>query len=159
MGKKGREIVKANVPELLETLKTAYANEWLFHYLFWVSAHLVSGLNSPEVAEMLKKASAGELKHAEMLAARIIQLGGEPIRGFAQAAARADAPAFPMPDKTSDVAGFIRAVIQMERHAIAAYQSLIDQTRHVDAVTHELAEELLAEEVAEEEEWENLLGE
>lgn len=159
MGKKGREIVKLSIPQLLNTLNSLYADEWLFHYYYSLAANVATGLYSPAIIEMCKKASAGELGHANKLAERIVQLGGEPLRDVKQLVAKSKAPPFKMPKSTSDMAGLIRAILELERHAIASYQDLLDETRMKDAVTHEMAEELLEEEVAEEEEWENLLGE
>ena len=54
------------------------------------------------------------------------------------------------PKKRSDTAGYLKIFLKMEQHAIQLYS---------DLVTHELAEDLLAEEVAEEEEYENMLRE
>jgi ferritin-like protein len=34
MGKKGKEIVKANVDEVIKDLNTAYSDEWLAHYQY-----------------------------------------------------------------------------------------------------------------------------
>ena len=47
----------------------------------------------------------------------------------------------------------------MEQHAISLYNDLANKTHGKDSVTHELTEDILAEEVAEEEEYENMLKE
>ena len=57
-----------------------------------------------------------------------------------------------------DLEAIFEAVLESDRGAIGVYQALVATTRHVDLVTHELAEELLTEEVADEEKIENLLG-
>lgn len=59
----------------------------------------------------------------------------------------------------SDIKGFIKVFLKMEQHAIALYNDLANKTHGKDLVTHELAEDLLSEEVAEEEEYENMLRE
>ncbi|MBI2165556.1 MAG: hypothetical protein HYU29_04035 [Chloroflexi bacterium] len=57
-------------------------------------------------------------------------------------------PAFPQ--SNADLAGFIKAFLDLERVAITMHHSLAEKTRHTDVVTHE---------VAEEDELETLLGE
>ena len=158
MGKKGREIVKLNVQELIDDLTRAYADEWLAHYNYLLAAHLASGINAPTVASLLQASSEHELGHANKLAERIIQLGGEPLRNMGQIEAKANCPRFAMPEDPSNLDGILGAVLESERCAIDVYQALAEKTRHSDLVTHELAEELLAEEVADEEGVENLMG-
>ncbi|MBI2871822.1 MAG: ferritin [Chloroflexi bacterium] len=158
MGKKGREIVKGDVSRLLQDLHGAYALEWVAHYNFMLAAHVAAGINAPVVAGVMRKSSEGELKHANSIAERIVQLGGEPIRDMAQLPARSGCPPFALPEEGTDLESILKAALELERHAIGFYQALADKTRAVDIVTHELAEELLADEVAEEEELENLLG-
>ena len=157
MGKKGREIVTLNVQELIDDLTRAYADEWMAHYYYMLAANLVTGPHSHEFSEILKDQSEGELEHANKLAQRILELGGEPLRQFSQVADKTGSPPFRMPENTSDIPALIQAVLELERYAIGVYHSMVEKTRHHDSVTHELMEEILADEVREEEEWENLL--
>lgn len=157
MGKKGREIVTLDVQELIDNLTQGYADEWMAHYYWMLAAHLVSGPHAPQLAEILKEQSGGELEHANKLAERIIELGGEPPRHFSELTEKARIPPLQMPETTSDIRALIHAVLELERYAIGYYHSLSEKTRHHDAVTHELMEEILADEVKEEENWENLL--
>lgn len=159
MGKKGREIVDLDVSGLIEDLTRAYADEWLAHYNYMLAAKLAAGINSPVVHDMLKKRSLDELEHANRIAERIIELGGEPLRTLEQIPAKANCPAFAMPKDPRNLEGILRAVLEAERCAIETYKALYEKTRLKDPVTHELAEDLLADEVADEEETENLLGE
>ena len=159
MGKKGREILKLDIEELIETLNRVYADEWLSVYNYLLAAHLAAGINAPAVASVLKKNSEQELTHANKIAERIIQLGGEPVRSISKLETTANCPDFKMPQDPTDLEGILRAVLEAERCAIQVYQDLVDNTRVRDPVTHEMAEELLADEVADEEEIENLLGE
>ncbi len=80
MGKRGTEIVNLDVQGLIEDLQRAYADEWLAHYNYLLAANLAAGLSSPIISDNLSKRSQDELGHANKLAQRIIQLGGEPIR-------------------------------------------------------------------------------
>lgn len=158
MGKKGMEIIKGDRQSIIADLTRAYADEWLAHYNYLLAAHLATGINAPTVAAMLEKRSGDELGHANRIAQRIIQLGGEPLRDFGQLEAKAGCRTFALPEDTGDLAAILRAVLEAERCAIDEYQALVEKTRHVDPVTHELAEDLLADEVGDEEETENLLG-
>jgi bacterioferritin len=43
MGKKGREIVKADLKQVIKDLNTAYSDEWLAHYQYWLNARWIRG--------------------------------------------------------------------------------------------------------------------
>lgn len=156
MGKVGQDIVKGDKNAIISDLRTAYANEWSAHFYFSLAAKLVAGLRSPEIAEHFEEHSGDELGHAKKLADRIIELGGyipatmgeiEKLSGLKLA----------FPENTRDLNGFLKAFITLERAVIKFYQELADKTHGKDLVTHELAEHLLADEVRDEEEFENLL--
>ncbi|MBI2101014.1 hypothetical protein HYT53_00195 [Candidatus Woesearchaeota archaeon] len=159
MGQKGKEISKLDHKWLLNELSKAYAFEWVVHYHASLAANIVSGLATPVYAEIFKKASEGELKHANRIAKRIAELGGEPPATMAEIEKLAGFGKVKFPAKRSDTSGFVKVFLEMERHAIALYNDLANKTHGKDLVTHELAEDLLSEEVAEEEEYENLLRE
>jgi bacterioferritin len=38
MGRTAKEIVKANIQEIISDLDKAYADEWLAHYQYWLTA-------------------------------------------------------------------------------------------------------------------------
>ncbi|MBI4336958.1 MAG: ferritin [Chloroflexi bacterium] len=160
MGKKGREIVqsKLDVNGLIEDLQHAYADEWLAHYYYLLATNLAAGLNADAVANRLRSQANDELGHAHRIAQRIIQLGGDLPRDFAQLPRLANCKTFVMPENPADLKGIINAVLAAERCAIDVYLALAEKTRHADPVTHELAESLLADEVDDEEEFENLLA-
>lgn len=159
MGQKGREIAKLDHKWLLNELNKAYAFEWVVHYYASLAANLVSGLRTPVYQKIFEEASEGELGHANRIAKRIAELGGEPPQAMAEIEKLAGFGKIAFPKNRSDIKGFIEILIRMERHAIELYNDLSIRTHGKDIVTHELAEDLLAEEVAEEEEYENLLKE
>ena len=79
MGTKAIEAVKTagiKVPELVKLLNKAYCDEWLAYYQYWLGAKLAAGVPKAEVIHELEEHAEEELEHAEMLAERIIQLGG-----------------------------------------------------------------------------------
>ncbi len=77
MGTKGREIVGTDVAGLIEKLNKALADEWLAYYHYWVGAIVAKGPARGTVAAELLEHANDELRHAGMLADRIIQLGGD----------------------------------------------------------------------------------
>ena len=79
MGTKGRQIVGMDVDELLCILNHAFADEWLAYYQYWLGAKVVKGPMKDAVASELLLHATEELAHADMLALRIIQLGGTPL--------------------------------------------------------------------------------
>ncbi|MBI2657941.1 hypothetical protein HYX08_04580 [Candidatus Woesearchaeota archaeon] len=159
MGQKGREIAKLDHKWLLNELNKAYAFEWVVHYYASLAANILSGHRTAVYSEIFKKAAQGEFEHANRIARRISELGGEPPQTLSDMEKLAGFGKVTFPKKRSDTAGFVKVFLEMERHAIALYNDLANKTHGKDLVTHELAEDLLAEEVAEEEEYENLLRE
>ena len=159
MGQKGREIAKLDHKWLIAELSKAYAFEWVVHYYASLASNLVAGLRAPVYAEIFKKAAEGELGHANRIAKRMAELGGEPPQTMNEIEKLAGFGKVNFPKNRADIKGFIKVFLKMEQHAIALYNDLANKTHGKDLVTHELAEDLLAEEVAEEEEYENLLKE
>lgn len=159
MGQKGKEIAKLDHKWLINELNKAYAFEWVVHYYASLAANILSGHRTIVYSEVFKKASEGELGHANRIAKRIAELGGEPLMAIVDIEKAAGFGKVSFPKKRSDTAGFVNVFLEMERHAIASYNDLATKTHGKDLVTHELAEDLLSEEVAEEEEYENLLRE
>ena len=159
MGLKGREIAKIDHKWLIQELRKAYAFEWVVHYYAALASKLVSGINAKAYEGIFEEAAKGEFVHAGRIATRLAELGGEPPKSMEEIEKIAGFGSVTFPKNKSDIRGFIEIFIKMERHAIALYDSLAHNTHGKDLVTHELAEELLAEEVAEEEEYENMLKE
>ena len=159
MGQKGRDISKLDRKWLLGDLSKAYSFEWVVHYYASLASNIVAGLRTPVYSEIFKKAAEGEFGHANMIAKRIAELGGEPPETLSEMEKLAGFGKVEFPKERSDIKGFIQVFLKMEQHAIELYNDLAQKTHGKDLVTHELAEELLSEEVAEEEEYENMLRE
>ena len=159
MGQKGREISKMDHKWLINELSKAYAFEWVVHYYASLASNIVAGLRTPVYAGIFEKAAEGEFGHANKLAKRIAELGGEPPQALSEMEKLAGFGKVNFPKDRSDIKGFIKIFLKMEQHAIELYNDLSNKTHGKDIVTHELAEDLLAEEVAEEEEYENMLKE
>lgn len=159
MGQTGRDIVKVDIKPILNTLQAAYADEWLAHYNYLHVAQVAVGLSAPQVVSVLTARAADELAHAQRIGRRIHELGGQLPADWSEIPTLASCSTFALPEDPTDLSGILRVVLEAERCAIRVYKKLSDQTLHQDVVTHELAEDLLADEVKDEEETENLLGE
>ena len=156
MGRKAKEIVKANVQEVISDLNKAYADEWLAHYQYWLTAQWIRGMDADTLKEVLLQQSEDELNHAETLANRIIQLGGTPVMQFDQLIATAKCGFKEPPSNPADLKQVIKDVLDAEACAIEAYNELSEKYRTTDIVTKEIFEDLLEDEVKDEEKWENI---
>ena len=150
MGTKGIEIVGKDVGKLLEMLNKAFADEWLAYYQYWVGARIVQGpMRQAAVAE-LEEHAGEELGHAELLAERIIQLGGKPLLKpedwIKMTTCGYETPADPYVEVILD------QNIKGEQCAIEVYNKLVAFTREFDPVTYEIVRSILADEVGHEEE-------
>ncbi len=161
MGKKARELVKDFADELIKLLNKAYADELIAVFYYKHAAKMAKGLNAPNVASALEKAAKDEEEHADELAERIIQLGGEPIRDFSKIVPEANCPKVDLPDDWSNLKAILRAVIDAERCAIDVYQKIIDWLKNVgrDPVTWHVVRHIMQEEMEHEEMFETILGE
>jgi bacterioferritin len=154
MGKKGQEIVEIELDEVLKDLNSAYADEWLAHYQYFLYAQVIEGINADILKSKLEEQSKDELKHAEELIERILQLGGEPTTDVMNASTCGFSEP---PADRSDLASVVELVLKGERCAIEKYNKLAKKYHMKDLVTHEIFEDLLVDEVADEEDWENFM--
>ena len=149
MGTKGRSIVNMDIPKLLELLNKAFSDEWLAYYQYWLGAKLAKGPMKDAVIAELTQHAADELRHADMLTLRIIQLGGTPVlkpedwTKFSNCGY--DAPADPFVGK------LLEQNIKGEQCAISVYKSLVDLTANKDPVTYNIVLQILQDEVEHEE--------
>jgi bacterioferritin len=161
LGKKGREIVEVNIKDLIKELNVAYAEEWIAYYYYKWAATVMSGVNSPPIADLFNKIADQEEEHAKELADRIIELGGEPEKAFENLYKTARCRKIVFPKDTSDMKGFLKAVAEQgEACAIQGYTKLIKSISPCygkDIRTFHLIEHILSEEVQHEEAFENLL--
>ena len=155
MGTKGKEIVSLDMENLLKLLNKAFADEWLAYYQYWAGAKVVKGPMRGAVAAELNEHAQDELRHAEMLTDRIIQLGGKFILDPADwkklSNCGYDAPINPF------VMNILAQNIKGEQCAIEVYHQLLTLTRDKDIVTYNLAAEILQDEVEHEEDLQSLL--
>ena len=79
MGKQAINVSSVDVRKLLDMLNAALSEEWLAYYQYWIGARLMEGPMRSEVEPELLVHANEELAHAELVANRIIQLGGTPV--------------------------------------------------------------------------------
>ena len=154
MGTKGRQIVGMDVDQLLKLLNRAFSDEWLAYYQYWLGAKLVMGPMKEAVAAELLQHATDELRHADMLAMRILQLGGTPVTKpadwYKHTNCGYDAPEDP------NVLTLLKQNIKGEQCAIGVYTSLLKTTRDPDPVTYNLVLQILQDEVEHEEDLQEL---
>jgi bacterioferritin len=102
----------------------------------------LDGVRAEEIKKSLAADVPGELAHAQQLANRIKQIGGQ-IPG--SKALTLGNQIQPVTD-TTDVVGVIRAVIVAEETACAQYKKIIKAVDGEDYVTQDLCIRLLADE-------------
>lgn len=158
MGEKGRAILELNVDDLINELRKVYLDELLAFYSYWITAQVAEGWHGEELVEHFQEEAKDELGHARKLAARIVELGGDPAIHPRVWEAGANAPWTAPRSDWADADGMVEDQLRAERGAIEAYNRLAKMTFGKDPVTYALATELLADEVRHEEFLESLIG-
>lgn len=156
MGQMAQKIVKLDLEELLDILNRAYAEEWLAYYQYWIGAQIVEGPMRTSIQEEFMKHAEEELKHADWLATRIIQLGGKPALRPEEWSQLARCK-YESPDDKFVVA-LLKQNLFSERCAITRYQELSEFCFGKDAETWKIATKILHEELDHEQDWEDFLA-
>ena len=150
MARKGNSIIKGiEINEIITTLNKAYADEWLAYYQYFTEAKVIKGIMKDAAIAELTQHATDELRHANMVADRILQLGGTPLlhpqEWFAHTNCGYEEP------KDFDVVSILEDSIKGEQCAISVYSQLAEMTRNKDIVTYDIVSEILADEVEHEE--------
>lgn len=145
MGTKGVEILGLDVNELIDLLNKALADEWLAYYQYWVGAKVIKGpMREAAVAELIEHAN-DELRHADMVANRIMQLGGTPVLSpqewYDVTNCGYEAPDDPFVKK------ILEQNIKGEQCAIQVYSNILDKVKDKDPVTYEIVLQILTDEI------------
>lgn len=155
MGKKGKEIIEIDVGKLVDLMNKALADEWLAYYQYWVGAKVVTGPMRGLVQAELMEHAGEELKHANMLAERILQMGGTPIlspmKWYDETNCGYEEPSDPQ------VKAILKQNIEGEQCAIEVYNKLVKKTRDADPITYRIVLEILEEEVEHEDDLQQIL--
>lgn len=100
------------------------------------------GLASPSIASEFLVHANQEAGHADRLAARIVQLGGQPDFSPATLLARSHAEY----DDSTDLKAMLRANLKAERIAVEAYRQMIALIDDKDPTTRQMLESILRDE-------------
>ncbi|WP_406657850.1 ferritin-like domain-containing protein [Methanolobus sp. ZRKC2] len=158
MGTKGVQLLEAlgvDVNGLIESLNKALADEWLAYYQYWVGAKVIKGPMKEEAAAELIQHATDELRHADMLATRILQLGGTPILSpynwEKMTNCGYDAPTDP----------FVKRVLEQnikgEQCAIQTYNSILSMVKDKDPITYNIVLQILTDEIEHEDDLQAVL--
>ena len=155
MGTKGRQILESmglKIGELVTLLNKAFADEWLAYYQYWLGAKVAVGMPREAVVAELIQHGTDELRHAGMVADRIIQLGGKPLlepQGWYEFT-NCD---YEKPEDP-DVRILLDQNIKGEQCAISVYKNIMDYTQGKDPVTYDMALQIMTDEIEHEEDLE-----
>lgn len=155
MGTKGTSIVGMNVEDLVKLMNKALSDEWLAYYQYWVGAKVVRGVMKDAAVVELVQHATDELRHAGMLADRILQLGGTPIlepkEWYDMTNCGYEAP------KDHAIIPVLKQNIKGEQCAIDVYNKMMEMTKDKDEVTYQMAFEIMRDEVEHEDDLQTLL--
>ena len=128
--------------EIIALLNDSLATEWVCVLRYRRHHFTAAGLASPKIAEEFLVHANEELAHADRLARRIVQLGGEPDLSPSTLQARSHAAY----DDSLSLKDMIRANLIAERVAIEIYSQLVTLIGDKDVTTRRLLEDILADE-------------
>ena len=157
MGLKAIEIIEnagLNLNELVSKLQSAYADECLAFIQYWEGSKIGIGLMREELSKEMAEHAKEEQEHADLLAERIITLGGAlpvgPQEWFKRTTCGYQAPV------EDDIKTLLEQNLLSERCAIETYTRLAEFVRGKDPITYKLVIKILEEEVEHEQDLENI---
>lgn len=128
--------------DIIQLLNDALATEWVCVLRYKRHYFTASGLESPAIADEFLVHANEEQAHADRIAARIVQLGGEPNFDPDTLTKRSHAEY----NEELDLHAMIRANLVAERVAIEAYTQMVDLIGDKDHTTRRMIEQILEQE-------------
>jgi bacterioferritin len=128
--------------DIVKLLNGALATELVCVLRYRRHHFTAEGRSSPKIAEEFLVHANEELAHADRLAIRIVQLGGQPDFSPNSLTQRSHADY----DESTDLSAMIRANLVAERVAIETYSQMIDLIGDKDPTTRRLLEDILSDE-------------
>jgi len=138
---------------IVEQLNAALATEWVCVLRYMRHYYSATGLVSGSVKEHFLEHADEERGHADLLAERIVQLGGEPDLDPATLTQRSHAE-YQVGKTLKDM---VKEDLIAERIAIESYRELINYVGDRDTTTKKLLEHILADEEEHADEFRDLL--
>ena len=155
MGETAKKIIQLNISELLNILNEAYAEEWLAYYQYWIGAKLITGQFKKDIETEFLEHAKEELEHADMLANRILQLGGTPLINPDDWSKLAKCKY--LSPTQEDSLSLVKQNLASERCAADKYHKICEMCFGKDHETFKIAEHILAQELEHEQEMEDFL--
>jgi len=128
--------------DIIALLNDALATELVCTLRYKRHYFTAKGLASPKIAEEFLVHANEETAHGDMIAERIVQLGGEPDFAPTTLTSRSHADY----DESLDLQAMIRANLIAERVAIEAYGQMIKLIGDKDSTTRRMLESILSQE-------------
>ena len=128
--------------DIIKLLNGALATELVCTLRYKRHHFTAKGLSSPKIAEEFLVHANEETAHGDMIAERIVQLGGEPDFAPTTLTSRSHADY----DESLDLQAMIRANLIAERVAIEAYGQMIKLIGDKDSTTRRMLESILSQE-------------
>lgn len=128
--------------EIVRLLNDALATELVCVLRYRRHHFTATGVASPAIAEEFLVHANEELAHADRIAQRIVQLGGEPDFNPPQLLARSHAGY----DASLDLQAMVRANLVAERVAVETYRQMIAVIGDKDPTTRRMLEDILGDE-------------
>jgi bacterioferritin len=141
----------ADRKRVIDVLNSVLATELVCVLRYKRHYYTAQGINAATVAEEFKQHAGEEQEHADMVAERIVQIGGAPDFSPHGLATRAHSEY----DESSDLLQMVREDLVAERVAIESYQEIVRWLGNDDPTSRRVIESILA---VEEEHAEDLLS-
>jgi bacterioferritin len=146
----------ATKAEIIDALNAAY-NKELETILNYLSCSIdIDGVRAEAIKNALAGDIQGELSHAQLLGARVRQLGGT-VPG--SLSLKMEQSFLQPPKDTADVVAVIKGVLAAEEDAIRTYTAIIKMCEGTDYVTQDLAIRILGDEEGHRQQFEGYLKE
>ena len=128
--------------DIVKMLNDALATEIVCILRYKRHHFTAKGVASPKIAEEFLVHAQEETEHADMIAERIVQLGGEPDFAPTTLVERSHADY----DDSTDLQAMIRANLIAERVAIETYSQMVKLIGDKDSTTRRMLAEILSQE-------------
>ena len=140
--------------DVLKLLNDALATELVCVLRYKRHYFTASGVSSPKIAEEFLVHANAESAHADRIAERIVQLGGEPDFAPTHLLDRSHASY----DESTDLQAMVRANLVAERIAVETYRQMIALIGDKDPTTRRMLEDILSDEEEHADELKDWLG-
>jgi len=128
--------------QIIKLLNDALATELVCVLRYKRHYHTANGVTSPKIAEEFLVHANAEAAHADRIAERIVQLGGDPDFSPDTLSKRSHADY----DSSEGIKAMIKANLIAERIAVESYRQMIALIGDHDPTTRRMLEDILADE-------------